>query len=267
MSAAGQIEGEIMNGVHAALALAIAGILVPVQSSATGKPVLIYMQAALDIDGDGRVAAVTYIDERKVPDFIRQRGEQVAKAWMFQPPVKNGRSVTGRTFVGMQVCLVPRDDSLDIAITSSDNGPATILSARSKPVRTRAGGSAALPLIKLLDQDVSHWQGKVVYTVSAEGKSKLESATLDDPQLQERYGDLWLKAQDEIFKGFRYLPELTDGVPTSTRMESTVEFWADRADRAARTQERDEQSDACQALKSDNGRQIASDSPFKRIEG
>lgn len=256
-----------MNGVHVALALAIAGILVPVQSSATGKPVLIYMQAALDIDRDGRVSAVTYMDDSKVPDVIRQRGEQLAKAWMFQPPEKDGRSVTGRTFVGMQVCLVPRDDSMDIAITSADNGPASILSARSKPLRTRAGGSAALPLVKLLNQDVSRWQGKVIYAVSAEGKAKVESATLDDAQLQERYGDLWLKAQDEIFKGFRYLPELIDGVPTSTRMESTVEFWADGADRAARTQERDEQSDACRALKNDNGRQIASDSPFKRVGG
>ncbi len=256
-----------MSGLHVALALAIVGIFVPCQSSAAGKPLLVYMQAALDIDRDGRVAAVTYVDDHKVPDVIRQRGEQVAKAWVFLPPEKDGQSLTGRTFVGMHVCLSPRDDGVDFAITSSDNGPATILSARSKPLRTRGGSSAALPLGKLLDQDVSRWRGKVIYTVSAEGKAKLESATLDDPQLQERYGHLWLNAQRETFKNFRYRPELVDGVATSTRMESTVEVWADRTDLAARTQERDEQSDACQALKSDNGRQIASDSPFKRIEG
>lgn len=263
-----------MNRVSMALVLALAGIFVPFESRAAGKPVLIHMQAALDIDRDGRVAAVTYVDDEQVPDAIRQHGEQVAKGWTFVPPVKAGKSVAGRTYARMQVCLAPRDDSIDISIAYSGNGPATFFHARAprNRLRTRGGMEPALPVRKLLAQGISSLQGKIIYVVSAEGKASLESATLDDPELQEQYGVHWLKEQRDSLKNFfRHRPELIDGVPTATRVESVVALeWSpgeDTNDLDARHQERDEQSDACKALRNDNGRQIASDSAFQRIQG
>lgn len=254
-----------MNHANVALAFALAGIFVPLQSSAASKATLIHMQAALDVDRDGRVAAVTYVDDGKVPDAIRQRGEQVAMGWTFLPPVKEGKAVAGRTYVGMQVCIVPQGDSIDFSIAYSDNGPASFFRAPRKP------RSGALPIGKLMAQGVSSLRGKIIYLVSVDGKARLESATLDDPELQEQYGHLWRRDQRENLKNFRYRPELIDGVPTATRVETIAELgWSRVEDRkafVAQMQERDEQSDACKALKNDNGRQIASDSPFQRIGG
>lgn len=266
-----------MNRVTVALAFALAGIFAPFQSSASGKPVLIdikpvliHMQAALDIDRDGRVAAVTYVDDKQVPDAIRQHGEQVAKGWTFVPPVKGGKAVAGRTYAGMQVCLAPRDDSIDISIAYSGNGPAIFSHAPGKQLRTRGGQAGVLPIGRLLRQGIDRLRGKIIFVVSADGKAHLESATLDDPELQEQYGDLWLKDQRETLKNFfRHRPELIDGVPTATRVESIAEQRWSQDPKAfdADDQQRQEQSDACRALKNDNGRQIASDSAFQRIQG
>jgi hypothetical protein len=104
----------------------------------------------------------------------------------------------------------------------------------------------------------------------ANGAAELESATLDDPKLQAQYGEMWKEEQRQLFKRYRHLPELIDGVPTSTRVETVAEqFWfaSGTGDAEAEFQKRDEQSDACKALRGDDGRQIASDSPFKRISG
>jgi hypothetical protein len=258
-----------VTSAKTALAFALAGIFVmPFQSSAadsTGKPLLLHMQAALDIDRTGHVTAITYVDDGKIPDAIRQRGEQVARGWKFLPPVKEGQAVSGRTYVGMQACIVPRADSIDFSIVYARNGPASFYRAPKKP------RPSALPIARLVDQGVNSLRGKIVYVVSVDGKAQLESATLDDPKLQEQYGRPWRVEQRELLKSFRFRAELIDGTPTATRVETIAELeWfraEDRKAAAAEMQARHEQSDACKALRNDNGRQIASNSPFKRIEG
>lgn len=259
-----------MNRVNVALALALACIFVPFQENAAGKPVPIHMQAALDIDRDGRVAAFAYVDDEKVPDAIRQRAEQVAKGWTFVPPVKKGNAVAGRTYAGKQVCLAPRDDCIDIFIAYSSNGPATFYHASRNQLRTRGRREPALPIGRSITQGISHLRGKTIHVVSAERKANLESARLDDPELQEQYGDLWDKGQRENFRNFRHRSEMIGGAPTTTRVETIAERkWSRVADLNAfdaAVQERQEQSDACKALRNDNGRQIASNIPFQRIQ-
>lgn len=227
------------------------------------RPVLVSMQAALDVDRDGRVTAVTFVDDAKLPDAIRERGEEVAKSWTFVPPIKAGEAVSGRTFAAMTACVVPSDDGLEFTVAYAGNGPGTSY----LPPRRR---KAVMPVGKLVSQGVNGLRGTIVYVVSADGKAQLESATLDEPELQRRYGDLWKRDQREVQKNTRYLPELIDGVPIATRVETaSVQEWVRTGDGEglARIQARVESSDACKALRGDNGRQIASDSPFKLIGG
>lgn len=256
-----------MNCVKVALAFALAGVVVPVQSSAAVFPVLIHLQAALDVDRDGRVGAVTYVDnDKKMPGVIRQRAEQVALGWKFAPPVKDGRPVAGRTYARMSVCIAPQGDGMQYSVLYSNNGPATFFDA--PPRRSR---SLAFPLSRLLDRGINQYKGKITYVVSADGKAQLESATLDDPQLQKQYGSVWRRDQRWFVEDRRYLPELIDGVPTDTRIETTIEYkWFGSKDAkgiAAEQRDLDAESQACQTLKNSGNRQIASDSAFKRIEG
>lgn len=256
-----------MSCVKVALVFALAGVVVPVQASAADFPLLIRLQAAVDVDRDGRVTAVTYVDgNEKLPDAIRQRAEEVAMGWKFAPPVKDGKPVAGRTYAGMNVCIAPQGEGMQFSVLHSINGPATFFHEPARRSR-----SPALHIGSLIDRGIYKMKGKIIFAVSADGKAKLESATLDDPQLQKQYGNAWRKDQRWFVEDRRYLPELIDGVPTATRIESTIEYtwWDDGDAKAVADASREERAEsaACQALKNSGNRQIASDSAFKRIEG
>lgn len=93
-----------------------------------------------------------------------------------------------------------------------------------------------------------------------DGKAELESATLDDPKLQAQYGALWRKGQRETLKRSHYQPEMVDGVPIATRMESVSEwmwFAAGSGDAAAEIQKQREQTSACRALRGGAGTMVA----------
>lgn len=251
-----------MNLVKVALAFALLGIFLPVEASEAGRPVLLSMQAALDVDPDGRVSALTYVDGGNVPDAIRQRGEQVASAWRFVPPEKAGKAVGGRTYVRMTACMVHRNGSLEVSFGYSGNGPAGILRSPRRPV------SMPLPVRRLMGQGITGVRGTLVYVVSADGKAQLESATMDDPKLQAQYGHLWRRLQRSYLKALVHRPELIDGLPTATRVETvSEEMWGPGKALDAKVQALHEQSATCQALTNDGGHQIASDSPFQRAEG
>lgn len=228
------------------------------------QPMLVHMQAALDIDVEGRVSNVEFVDERKLPEALRRDAAQVARSWRFMPPTRNGKPVSGRTFAGMHACLVPSPRGIDYTFAFTGNGPAGTYLPPRKP------RALALPVAKLLGEGVDQVTGRAVYVVSPEGTVTLESAVLDDPKLQARFGPQWFRDQRELFKAHRYRPELIDGVPTATRLETQTAFrWfgdANRADIDAKLRENDEHSDACRKLRGEQDQQIASDSVFRRID-
>ena len=48
------------------------------------QPVLVHMQYALDIDVEGRVTNVEFIDDRKLPDALRRDAADLADTLMIQ---------------------------------------------------------------------------------------------------------------------------------------------------------------------------------------
>ncbi|MBU8976466.1 energy transducer TonB [Lysobacter sp. MMG2] len=228
------------------------------------QPILVQLKAALDIDVQGNVSAVSFIDEAKVPDALRREAERLAQSWRFQPPRKDGKAVSGRTYATLQTCLVPSAAGIDYTFSYAGNGP----SGTYRPPRKMH--MPAMPIDTLMSEGVSRYGGKITYLVKPDGSVTLEKAVLDDPALQARYGQLWSRDQREYMKGFHYRPELIDGVATATRVEATVEQrWAeegelDKLDAEMRAD--DARTDACRKLRGAQDHQIASDSVFKRID-
>ncbi|MGO4221530.1 hypothetical protein AB4Y64_06700 [Lysobacter sp. TAF61] len=227
------------------------------------QPVLIHMQAALDIGRDGHVTGVEFVDKLKVPDAIRQRTRDVAGTWAFAPPVKDGRAVTGRTYADVEACLIPGKDGLDFSIAFSGNGPAQFVVPPRKPM------SLSMPLEDLQEQGIKQIEGKVVYVVDAGGHAQVETATLNDAALQQRYGSLWKRDQREMLRNYRYLPEMVDGVAIATRMETEL-MVGERPPTAsleAMRQASADQSDACRAVRGEDHKRVAIDSPFRHVGG
>ncbi len=246
-----------------ALSLALVPLAVSAGEPAPQGPVLLRMQAALDVDREGRVTQVEFVDKLAVPDVIRQRARKVASGWRFQPPMKDGKAVSGRTYAGVQACVVPVAEDLDVSIAFGGNGPASFHVTPNKP------RSMALPIDVLQERGITRLQGKITYVVGVGGRATLESATLDEPALQAQFGEMWKRDQREIIRYSRYLPEMVDGVAIPTRLEFTsILQWTQDMDSVRDDARRaDEQSDACRTLRGEDGERIASDSPFKRTEG
>ncbi len=257
-----------MNRSRAVLAIPLACLWLFTTPLKAGEveqqPVLVHLQAGLDVDREGHVSGVTFVDDEKVPDSVRRDAERIARTWRFQPPSSAGKPVSGRTYAGIQACLVPTQVGIAYSFAFAGNGPASTYQQARKP------HGVAMPVAKLLREGVSRLRGKVVYVVAPDGTATVEKAVLDDPKLQARYGDLWLRDQRAFFKNYRYRPELVDGVAMSTRLETVWEqVWFEQGksrDVDARLQAEAERSDACRNLRGDQNRQIASDSVFKRVE-
>lgn len=257
-----------MDRSRAVLAVLLACLLLSVQTLNAADveqgPILVHLKAGLDVDNEGRVSNVTFVDDERVPDAVRRDAERIARAWRFQPPSKAGKPVGGRTYAGIQACMVSSRDGIDYTFAFVGNGPA----GTYRP--PRKGHSPVMPIAKLMGEGVDRLGGKVVYVVAPDGTATVEEAVLDDPKLQAHYGHLWLRDQRDYFKGFRYRPELIDGVATSTRIETVSEqVWfkeARRHDLDVHVRAENERSDACRKLRGAENRQIASDSVFKRLE-
>jgi hypothetical protein len=243
--------------------LPLASTVVAEESAA--RPALVTLQAALDIDTEGRVSAVTFVDDLKLPASIRDGAGQVARRWRFLPPTRDGKAVSGRTYASVEACLVAGAERLDFTFAYAGNGPASTFVPPRKPV------APVLPLATLAARGINEMYGTIVYVVSADGRATLEQATLDDPELQKSYGALWFRDQRNMLKLHRYRPELIDGVPTATRVERlSGGQWFRPEDRRRFDeilQARREQSDACHALRGKGDRIVASDSVFRRVEG
>lgn len=92
-----------MNRSRAVLAIPLACLWLfttPLKAAEVEQqPVLVHLQAGLDVDREGHVSGVTFVDDKKVPDIVRRDAERIARTWRFQPPSSAGKPVSGRTYV------------------------------------------------------------------------------------------------------------------------------------------------------------------------
>ena len=222
---------------------------------------LTYATARLEVDATGKVAVAELIGKKPHP-ILAERAEAVARAWRFQPVLRDGKPVGGTTYANMHICVVPDGEGMRVAIDFAGNGPDSEWGRRK--------GSSELPIGSMVGAGIFGLSGKVQYRVGADGRAKLESATLSDPKLQSRYGVSWWRELNNLVKESRFKPEMVDGVPVATRVETVYELrWLKSDDKKAAQAMNSEviaESNACRSLR-ENGvkAEVALDSPFKRL--
>lgn len=224
------------------------------------EPVLIPMRAALDIDREGHVAGVEFVDAEGVPVILTQSAETEIRRWAFAPPTRGGQAVSGRTYALVRMCLIPKGEQYEYTVSYAGNGPLS----RFHPSKSWSPDVPRPPDIKRLT-------GTITYLVSPEGKATLESAVLDDEALREDYGRKWFLFQADWLKQQRFVPEQIDGVPVATRVNyaTWISFGPKRVDGSRRARgsfDAEFRRESCQDLveASESQRQIASDSAFQR---
>ena len=220
-------------------------------------PILLHAEVALDVDPEGRVAAVE-ISRGKVPAALIDRVDAAARQWRFQPLMRDGKAVNGRTYARMEICLVPNEDEYQVAIDYRGNGPGFLPPRNPK--------STILPVRELARHGI-RLEGKIRYRVGVDGRAVLEYAELSDPELKKKYGDIWRRQQSLWMAEDRYRPEQINGVPVATLLEvATSEEWAPSDERKRRRAEYAMGTQACRvAAGSASSEPTAVDSPFRRL--
>lgn len=255
--AMGQMRGA---GRWLPLVFGVGAALPGAAGEMAAEPVLIPMRAALDIDREGQVAGIEFVDAERVPVILAQSAEAEIRRWVFAPPMRDGRAVSGRTYALVRMCLIPSGEQYEYTVSYAGNGPLS----RFHPPKSWSPDVPTPPGIKRLT-------GTITYLVSPEGKATLESAVLDDEALREKYGRQWFLFQADWLKQQRFVPEQIDGVPVATRVNyaTWISFGpkpVGNSRRARGSFDAEFRRASCQELveASESQRQIASDSAFQR---
>ena len=219
-------------------------------------------QARVEVDSAGKVVAVT--PDPALPAAVGSAIRNTVAGWRFAPPTKDGRAVSGVTFLYLGACAVPEGENFRFAVSYRGSGPAH--SGPSAPAfpfgAMRPGHSLKL---------------KLSYTVLADGTARVEEivfpkgdrgADADKPAFRRSLQE-WVKAS-------KFEPEQLDGRPVATRMSHPIEFKLGTTgtfNSAQRDGEKEAQRSAaaqpsCQtalAATKDDERPVALDSPFQLL--
>ncbi len=233
-----------------ALLLAMAALsLSAAASKSEPKLLLMQTQSRVEVDARGNVTAVKTLPELPV-DIGRIVDDNVRKL-RFQPPTKDGRAVSGVTFVVQDACAAPVDGKYQFAVKYRGNGPALDLGVvPAYPHQAQTGGVE------------SRWA--VEYEVSPEGKgrvAKLERTSGGGGRMDSLFRNSIVKWVGVV----RFQPELLDGQPVATHVSNEVEFVLGPSKKLSQEQAG---NDACRLALQERDQAphaVALDSPFKLI--
>lgn len=167
-------------------------------------------QARVEVDGQGRVAGVT-TDAALAPVFAQAVKATVEKM-RFAPPMKDGRPVSGVTFVWLGACAVPEAASADyrFAVVYQGNGPARHGPYPRYPFEMMHAGQSA--------------KMRLNYHILANGSAEIDAIEMTEGRGQ--YRALLRKTLQDWIAASTFEPEQLDGLPVTTKMSMPVEFKA-----------------------------------------
>ena len=236
-----------MRIVGVLVAMLVAGTAVAGESSADGL-VVFSSDARVEVDAAGNV-----IDVREDPALPAEIGQALGakvRGWKFDPPVRDGVTVGGVTYVRLGACAAPAEGgAYRLAFQYNGNGP---LKRDFVPLR--------YPKEALTTGVEGNFE--VTYRVEPDGTAIVEA--IKGPRRELKYFKATLETWIETAA---YEPELVGGQAVATRLSVPVEFnLVDRGERAPQQDHRERSS--CQAAlgkAADQDRTVALDSPFKRL--
>ena len=246
-----------MKLIHAPLLGALAVSLAAAAATKAPDSGLRYIETEtrVDIDASGKVVALHTKPE--LPADVTALVEGNLRALRFAPPMKDGRAVSGVTFVRQDACAVPKNGAYRFAIKMRGNGPSL-----DKPY------APVYPREALMAGAQSKW--KVSYAIETDGTTRLLKTQLVSGG-GGRHDKVFQSAISGWLRSLHFTPETLDGQPVATQVDEEVDFVLDSYPLKARAdaeRERTQGSDACKlALSQRDGapRRVALDSPFKLL--
>lgn len=236
-----------MRIVGVLVATLVAGTAVAGEPSADGL-VVFSSDARVEVDAAGNVIDVR--EDPALPAEIGQALDAKVRGWKFDPPVRDGVTVGGVTYVRLGACAAPIEGgAYRLAFQYDGNGPLKLnLVAPRYPLEAVKAG---------VEGDF-----EVTYRVEPDGTAKVEA--IKGPRRELKY---FKAALETWIETLAHEPELVGGQAVATRLSVPVEFnLVDRGERAPQ-QDHQERS-SCQAAlgkAADQDRTVALDSPFKRL--
>ena len=241
----------------AVAALAMLGPAGAGETAGESTLVLITTQARVEVNAEGKVTAVQ--PDAKLTPAVAQAIQATVGAWRFVPPVHDGQSVGGVTYVQIGACAVDVDGGLRMAFDYQGNGP-----RRQGPPTPRPPSS----MRQIRPGETARM--KLTYRVGADGVGEVESVDRisGKADISKAFGSSlrdWIGAST-------FEPELVAGKPVATRMSLPFEFTVLKLDRArarmgpkAVEQALAAERPTCQTALGNAGKQdraVALDSPF-----
>lgn len=234
-----------MRIVAVLVAMLVAGTAVAGGPSADGL-VVFSSDARVEVDAAGNVIDVR--EDPALPAEIGQALDANVRGWKFDPPVRDGVTVGGVTYVRLGACAAPIEGGgYRLAFQYDGNGPLKLnLVAPRYPMEALKAG---------VEGDF-----EVTYRVEPDGTATVEA--IEGPRRELKHFKAAIQAW---IASLSHKPELVGGQAVATRLSVPVEFRLghgrpDQPDRRS--------SSSCQAAlgkAADQDRTVVLDSPFKRL--
>ncbi|NHF65524.1 energy transducer TonB [Xanthomonas hortorum] len=224
-----------------------------------GEPSAFMTQVKVEVGSDGSVMSAEA--EKGLNEEIRTGIERQVSAWTFAPPTEQDKPVSAVTYVQVAACLVPKQDSVSLAIANVGNGPYRPMLVQFQPLSAPPPGLLSATTLQLT----------IDYSVQANGRATFEHVQINSPT--DARGERWLKSMaSQWVKAQRFKPEQLNNVPVSTRMQTNITLVASTADSrdkenwSAQELARQALSPAClKALGQNDDQTVVVDSPVKLL--
>lgn len=187
--------------------VAIAAFLVALcapASARTPEPMELRAGLTVQVDASGKVSAVQLMekDAERLPATIREPLLADARAWSFDPALRNGQPVPSSTHVFLTLRADPVDakgDAWALRITRASNGPAVERpEAPRYPMNAIRNGAVARVVVEV--------------DVAADGSVE-EARVVEVESSKSRYNDDFVDATLATVDSWRFTPEQVAGQP------------------------------------------------------
>lgn len=162
----------------------------------------------LDINAQGEISAISLPGD--IPPTLDGPVRAVIGRWRFQPPAKDGRTVTARTYakVAMQV-VQQAQDSYGVRVIYRSNGP-----------KLHFAQLPAYPVNEIRQRG----QGRVVMEATVRPDGSLGDVHVASKRFNHPNDGAFIKSAQAFMQHASAQPELVDGSPVATRIQVPVTF-------------------------------------------
>lgn len=202
--------------LSSAVLLALSG---GVASATQAEEVKLTCEASLSIGADGKIAALTFVNERQTNDLVCKRLEPLVRSWTFEPGTVNDQPMATETTLYVELSASKRaDGDYAVKLLDAHTGPSSLhLFPPDYPRREMiADAEAKVTLLVSIDAtgvptDIS--AASVITNGSSANKASFARESI------------------AAAKHWRFKPETVGGHPVASHVHVPITFCADSNNR------------------------------------